>query len=84
MAVPQQQPGSSSGMQPEIISNLEGTVEVSFVIDAKGKVKILSMNATNEQLAQYVIKKLNKINLDKPGVDSGKIIKYRFVFKKQA
>jgi hypothetical protein len=67
-----------------IKSELEGTVEVSFKIDNGGKVQILEMNATSQALADYVIKKLNKIQLEKSDYNSGQIIKYRFVFKKQA
>ena len=67
-----------------IKSELEGTVEVSFKIDNGGKVQILEMNATSQALADYVIKKLNKIQLEKSDYNSGQIITYRFVFKKQA
>ncbi|MEZ4798594.1 MAG: hypothetical protein R2809_02220 [Flavobacteriales bacterium] len=63
--------------------NLDGTVEVSFRIDTGGKVEILKINATHPQLADYVIKKLNKIQLEKGDPQIGQIIKYRFVFKKQ-
>ncbi|MCC6601037.1 MAG: hypothetical protein IT223_10240 [Crocinitomicaceae bacterium] len=63
--------------------NLEGTVEVAFKIDGGGKVEILNINATNPQLADYVIKKLNKIQLERGDPQIGQIIKYRFVFKKQ-
>ena len=66
------------------VKQLEGTVEVSFKIDGQGRVQIVSMNATNDQLAEYVIRKLNKIKLEKGDPQQGKIIKYRFVFKKQA
>jgi hypothetical protein len=62
---------------------LKGTAEVSFRIDPSGKVEILSIQATNQQLIDYVIKKLNKIQLDKGDPQIGQIIKYRFVFKKQ-
>jgi len=67
-----------------IKSEVEGTVEVSFKIDNGGKVQILEMNATSQALADYVIKKLSKIQLEKSDYQSGQIIKYRFVFKKQA
>ncbi len=64
--------------------DLDGTVEVSFRIDGTGKVEIISINATSPQLADYVIKKLNKIQLQKGDPQIGQVIKYRFVFKKQA
>ena len=65
-------------------SNLEGTVEVSFRIDDKGRVEILTIAASSPQLADYVIKKLNRIQLEKGDPQIGQVIKYRFVFKKQA
>lgn len=64
--------------------NLDGVVEVSFRVDNLGKVQILNINSTSPQLSDYVIKKLSKIQLDSSNSEIGKIIKYRFVFKKQA
>ena len=68
----------------ESIKHLEGTVEVKFKIGLDGKVEILNISATNSQLADYVIKKMSKIKLDKSDSKAGQIINYRFVFKKQA
>jgi hypothetical protein len=72
--------------EPKVVKSkeLEGTVEVSFKIDGAGKVEILNINATSPQLADYVIKKLKKIQLEKGDPQIGQVIKYRFVFKKQA
>jgi outer membrane biosynthesis protein TonB len=72
--------------EPQAVKSkeLEGTVEVSFKIDGAGKVEILNINATSPQLADYVIKKLKKIQLEKGDPQIGQVIKYRFVFKKQA
>ena len=67
----------------EQVKQLEGTVEVSFKIDAAGKLEVISINATSPQLADYVISKLNKIKLDKGDPQIGQVVKYRFVFKKQ-
>jgi hypothetical protein len=64
--------------------NLDGVVEVSFRLDNLGKVQILNINSTSPQLSDYVIKKLSKIQLASSNSEIGKIIKYRFVFKKQA
>jgi hypothetical protein len=64
--------------------NLDGIVEVSFKIDNVGKVQILNINSTSPQLSDYVIKKLSKIQLEQGDSQIGKVIKYRFVFKKQA
>lgn len=79
-----QKPQKERTQEEESVKHLEGTVEVSFKIDAMGRVQIINMNASNPQLADYVIKKLNKIQLNKSDTQDGKIIKYRFVFKKQA
>lgn len=81
---PDQGKQQPSSQEDEAVKHLEGTVEVSFRIDKAGKVEIVNMNATNPQLADYVIKKLNKIKLEKGDPQAGKIIKYRFVFRKQA
>ncbi|MEN9348895.1 MAG: hypothetical protein RLZZ77_2406 [Bacteroidota bacterium] len=77
---------SSDQRPPKEITtkDLDGTVEVSFRIDGSGKVEIISINATSPQLADYVIKKLSKIQLQKGDPQIGQVIKYRFVFKKQA
>ncbi len=64
--------------------NLDGLVEVSFKIDADGKVQIQTINSTSPQLADYVIKKLGKVKLEQGSSQAGKVIKYSFVFKKQA
>lgn len=73
---------SPSKEDPE--PNLDGIVEVSFKIDNEGKVQILNINSTSPQLADYVIKKLGKVQLEQGSSQIGKVIKYRFVFKKQA
>ncbi len=73
---------AKSNDQPE--PNLDGVVEVSFKIDQVGKVQILNINSTSPQLSEYVIMKLGKIQLEKGNSQIGKVIKYRFVFKKQA
>jgi outer membrane biosynthesis protein TonB len=70
--------------QTTVQGNLEGTVEVSFKIDAQGHVEIVSLASTSPQLADYVIKKLAQVKLEKGDPQVGQVIKYRFVFKKQA
>jgi selenocysteine lyase/cysteine desulfurase len=64
--------------------NLDGLVEVSFRIDASGKIQIVHINSTSPQLTEYVVNKLSKINLSNDTAPDGKVITYRFVFKKQA
>jgi len=80
----QQPPGDQKPTPQVIASELEGTVEVAFKIDTQGRVNILNINASNPMLIDYVVKKLSKIQLDQGSSQSGKVIKYRFVFKKQA
>lgn len=65
-------------------SELDGTVEVSFRVNESGRVDILTIAATSPQLADYVMKKLGQITLDKDDPQIGQIIRYRFVFRKQA
>lgn len=74
---------SAKSVQEESIKHLEGTVEVSFKIDMNGKLDIVSINATDPKLGEYVINKLKKIKLEKGDPQIGQVIKYRFVFKKQ-
>ena len=64
--------------------NMDGLVEVSFKVDATGKIQIVHINSTSPQLTEYVVKKLSKIKLDNNTGSNGKVITYRFVFKKQA
>jgi len=64
--------------------NIDGVVEVSFKIDATGKIQIVDLVSTSPQLSEYVIKKLAKIQISDQTQDAGKVIKYRFTFKKQA
>lgn len=64
--------------------NMDGLVEVSFKVDETGRIQILHINSTSTQLTEYVVKKLTKIKLDTESGSAGKVITYRFVFKKQA
>jgi len=64
--------------------NMDGLVEVSFKIDATGKIQIVHINSTSPQLTEYVVNKLGKIKLSSDAAGDGKVITYRFVFKKQA
>lgn len=76
----QNRPPQTEQQQP----NLDGLVEVSFKIDASGKIQIVHINSTSPQLTEYVVSKLGKIKLSNDAVGDGKVITYRFVFKKQA
>jgi selenocysteine lyase/cysteine desulfurase len=79
-ALTQGKPSKTEMQQP----NLDGLVEVSFKIDAAGKIQIVHINSTSPQLTEYVVNKLSKIKLSKDTAPDGKVITYRFVFKKQA
>jgi selenocysteine lyase/cysteine desulfurase len=76
----QGKPAKTEMQQP----NLDGLVEVSFKIDAAGKIQIVHINSTSPQLTEYVVNKLSKIKLSNDTASDGKVITYRFVFKKQA
>jgi hypothetical protein len=79
-ALTQGKPNKTETQQP----NLDGLVEVSFKIDAAGKIQIVHINSTSPQLTEYVVNKLSKIKLSNETAPDGKVITYRFVFKKQA
>jgi selenocysteine lyase/cysteine desulfurase len=78
--VAQGKPVKTEMQQP----NLDGLVEVSFKIDVSGKIQIVHINSTSPQLTEYVVNKLSKIKLSNDTAPDGKVITYRFVFKKQA
>lgn len=65
-------------------TQFQGTVEVSFKIAEDGTINVVNINANNPELIEYVIAKLEKIQLDPAYRDIGKTIKYRFQFKKEA
>ncbi len=64
--------------------NHEGVVEVVMKVDQKGQWKVVNMAATNEELAKYVLSKLKEYNMQASTKSVGQVVKYRFVFKKQA
>lgn len=78
-----QKPTKKSTPKEEAQPNMDGVVEVSFKIDGEGKIQIVDLVSTSPQLSEYVLKKLAKIQINEQSADSGKVIKYRFTFKKQ-
>jgi hypothetical protein len=64
--------------------NQEGVVEVVMKVDQKGQWKVVNMAATNEELAKYVLSKLKDYSPQTNNKTVGQVVKYRFVFKKQA
>lgn len=78
-----QKPTKKSSQKEEAQPNMDGVVEVSFKIDGEGKIQIVDLVSTSPQLSEYVLKKLAKIQINEQSAESGKVIKYRFTFKKQ-
>lgn len=78
-----QKPTKKTTSKEEAQPNMDGVVEVSFKIDGAGKIQIVDLVSTSPQLSEYVLKKLAKIQINEQSADSGKVIKYRFTFKKQ-
>ncbi len=78
-----QKPSKKTKQAEDQQPNMDGVVEVSFKIDAAGKIQIVDLISTSPQLSEYVLKKLAKIQINEQSAESGKVIKYRFTFKKQ-
>ena len=71
--------------QTQITSlNIDGYVEVSLKVDTTGQIQIISVESNSQYLSEYVIEKLKKTKLMSGNAEPGKVVKYRFVFKKQA
>jgi len=60
-----------------------GEVDVVLQVNPLGEVEVLQSRSLNEQLSDYVAKKLEKVRLTKDDISLGQVIRYRFVFKKQ-
>jgi hypothetical protein len=43
--------------------NMDGTVVVSFVIDTEGQVKVIGADGTSDELRDYVLGKLAKVDV---------------------
>ena len=78
---PQQQKPAEQKFGAEI--NMDGVVEVSLKIDSAGNIQIIDLQSSNPKLSEYVLGKLSQTKLSSNSSDSGKVVKYRFVFKKQ-
>jgi hypothetical protein len=44
-------------------TDMTGEVYVSFVIDKEGRIEVLDCNSTNDQLKDYVLRKLARIDI---------------------
>lgn len=85
-------PNSSSSVDqtPPLVQNqinslnIDGYVEVSLKVDVSGQIQIISVESNSQYLSEYVLEKLKKTKLMTDNAEPGKVVKYRFVFKKQA
>ena len=64
--------------------NMDGNVEVSFVINAAGKVEVISAMSGNDDLRAYVLRKLSKVDIGENPSGTWKIEHVRFVFRPEA
>ncbi len=60
---------------------MDGEVLVSFVINAEGKVKVISARSKNNELCEYVISMLNKIDIGDNPDGTWKTTHMRFKFR---
>jgi hypothetical protein len=58
-------------------------VDIRFKIDAQGKVQVVSVEASNAKLVDYVINKLQAIQLEPNLDEQDRIYRYKFRFKDQ-
>jgi Gram-negative bacterial TonB protein C-terminal len=59
---------------------MDGEVLVSFVIDATGKVKVISAESENPELRDYVLRMLSKVDIGQNPDGSWKTTHVRFAF----
>lgn len=58
-------------------------VDIRFKIDMEGKVQVVSVEASNAKLVDYVITKLQSISLAPNPEEMDRIYRYKFRFKDQ-
>jgi hypothetical protein len=63
---------------------MDGVVEVSFVIDAEGHVRVISAESNNEELRAYVLRKLSKVDVGSNPSGTWRTEHMRFVFRPEA
>ncbi len=63
---------------------MDGEVRVSFVINAAGKVEVISANSDNPELRAYVLRKLDRIDIGDNASGTWKTEHMRFVFRPEA
>lgn len=63
---------------------MDGEVQVSFVINAAGKVEVISAASDNAELRAYVLRKLEKVDIGDNPSGTWKTEHMRFVFRPEA
>ncbi len=63
---------------------MDGEVRVSFVINAAGKVEVISSTSDNPDLCAYVLRKLERIDVGDNPSGTWKTEHMRFVFRPEA
>ena len=63
---------------------MDGEVRVSFVINAAGKVEVISAASENAELRAYVLRKLDKVDIGENPSGTWKTEHMRFVFHPEA
>lgn len=64
--------------------NMDGHVDVSFVINAEGRVEVISARGTSEELRAYVLRKLSKVDIGSNPNGTWRTEHMRFVFHPEA
>ena len=63
---------------------MDGEVQVSFVINAAGKVEVITAASDNAELRAYVLRKLEKVDIGNNPSGTWKTEHMRFVFRPEA
>ncbi len=64
--------------------NMTGEVIVSFVVNAEGRIEVLSASGTNDALRAYVLAKLGQVDIGSNPEGLSKTSHTRFVFRPEA
>jgi hypothetical protein len=63
---------------------LTGEAEVMLRVLPEGKVEVLLMNSTNNELKEFITRQVNKFRLTKDEIKQGEVYRYKLCFKRQA
>lgn len=64
--------------------NMDGAVVVSFVIDTEGQVKVIGADGTSNELRDYVLRKLAKVDIGSNPDGLWRTTYMKFVFRPEA